>query len=426
MSPHLVREEVAAGLPDAPIVVALGGGADSAVAAWACADHAKVRAVFVDHGLTGSETLGAAAARLADALGLDHTVLGAPVDDGPGLEERARDARWRAIREQCTDDEVVVTGHSKDDLAETVLINLLRGAGSSGLAAMAAPRSDVVRPLLGFRRAELRRHAETLGLPFVDDPANEDPGYLRNRIRGELVPHLEREYQPVVVDSLARAASHLAADDAVLEAKAGAIPIRRDGNALLIPAPLLTTIPRPMAARVVRRALRRLHPPYPGTAADVDSVLAVAAGEQRTATVTSSVTVATEGAQVALWAEPPAVPDAVELESPGSVRFGDRLVSAAPDASAALRPRSAVAVDPAVFAAGIAVRAAGVGERIDIAAGTKLVRDALAEAGIPRRLRPVWPVVANDAKIAAIIACRVAPWARPGGDRAVIVTQEPV
>lgn len=426
MKPEELRKHVTAELPDAPIVVALGGGADSAVVAWACAMHPGTRAVFVDHELSGSEALRATADALAADVGLPLTVLAAPVEDGPNLEGRARTARWSAIRDGLAEGDVVVTGHSRDDLGETVLINLLRGAGSAGLAAMSVPRHDVLRPVLGLTRAELREIAETVGLPFADDPANVEPRHLRNRIRAELIPLLERDYQSGVRSNLARAGAHLAADDAVLEAAAGAVPIREDEGAVLIPVAMLRTAPQPVAARVIRRALRRLNPPYAGSSSDIGTVLSVALGGLASATITGGLMATREGPYVAIWDEQPSVPDPVVLEFPGSVVFGTRPVTAIPASTGELTPRSALLVDPGVFDGGVTVRGAGPGERIDIDGGTKLVRDALAEAGVPRRTRPAWPVLANDAKIAAIVGGRVAPWARPTGTDAVHVTRERV
>jgi tRNA(Ile)-lysidine synthase len=422
MNTEELRGQVIAQLPDAPLVVALGGGADSAVAAWACARHLPVRAVFVDHALEGA--LLASAQKLAERVELPLTVLSAPVGDGANLESRARDARWQSIRANLAPGEVVVTGHSLDDLAETVLINLLRGAGSRGLGAMSVPRNGVVRPLTDTTRADLRGVAESLDLPFVDDPANTDPRHLRNRIRADLIPLLEREYQPGVRATLGRAASHLAGDDAALEAAASQVPVREDAGAQLLPIPLLMTLPRPVAERAVRQTLRRIHPPYAGKASDVDTVLLVAAGGNRTATLGSGVTVSAEAPYVALWAEEQPVPDAVPLGAPGTVRFGDHRLTAFRWGAGDPAPISTVVIDPAIFESGLIVRAASTGERIDIADGTKLVRDALAEAGVPVRRRAAWPVLADDAKIAAIIGGRVAPWARPTTAGAVAVTRE--
>lgn len=425
MSPDELREQVSSELPDRPIVVALGGGADSAVAAWVSEPHHRVRAVFVNHELDGSATLLASAVKLSEVLDLSFSVLSAPVADGSNLESRARDARWLAIRRDLSTDEVVVTGHSRDDLAETVLMNLLRGAGAHGLAAMAAPHPGIVRPLLGIDRADLRAVAETLGLPFTDDPANDRMDLLRNRVRADLVPLLGEHYQPAVRSNLARAALHLSQDDAVLESAAAQIPIGDDEGAVLISVALLVTVPRPVAARAVRTALRRINPPYAGSSDDVHAVLRIAAGDDAKVTLTAALTAAREGAYVAIWHGEPVVPKPVLLEVPGQVRFGERVITLG-DSFVPPMPRSTVLVDPGVFDEAISIRANERGERIDIDGGSKLVRDALAEAGVPLRKRAAWPVVAGDARIAAIVPGRVAPWARPSGGRAIAITTSPL
>ncbi|MEA3502601.1 MAG: tRNA lysidine(34) synthetase TilS, partial [Actinomycetota bacterium] len=260
-------------LPDGPLVVALGGGADSAVVAFVAARRLGTRGVFIQHRLAGSADLERAARALGAAVGIVVTVVDAPVEPGPSLEDRARRARWDAFEQEVGEDETVVTGHTRDDQAETVLMNLLRGSGNAGIAGMRRSRPGVVRPLLEFSRSDLRVVATDLDLPFVDDPANADPAHLRNRVRSDLLPALESDYRPGVRKVLARVGSLAAGDDAVIEDLAADIPLIRDAGAILIPTAALVTVPRPVAARVVRGALRRLLAPYAGTTADVDGVL---------------------------------------------------------------------------------------------------------------------------------------------------------
>ena len=155
----------------------------------------------------------------------ESSFVDAPVDAGPSLESRARDARWNAIASAVAAGEIVVTGHTQDDQAETVMMNLMRGSGSAGVAGMLRSRPGVVRPLLGFSRAAVRSLAEELGLPFVDDPANEDDSYLRNRIRRNLLPDLERTYATGVRATLARAGALAAADDHLIEGLTDDIPV---------------------------------------------------------------------------------------------------------------------------------------------------------------------------------------------------------
>ena len=415
MTPDQLAAEVVDLLPDGPLVVALGGGADSAVAAWAARNRGETRAVFVRHGLGASAGLERAAREIAKHLRIDLAVIEAPVELGPSLESRARDARWRAILSAVTSDETVITGHTQDDQAETVLMNLMRGAGNAGLAGMLRSRPGVSRPLLGYSRSDVRAVAEELSLPFVDDSSNADASFLRNRVRLQLLPDLEANYRAGVRSALARAGALAAADDEQIEILAAAIPVLDDDGAVLIPSAALVTVKRPVAARAVRRALRRLLAPYAGTEADVDTVLAVAAGESEAATVTGSLSVAVEGPFVVI--DPgigtESVPAPRSIPIPGTVAFGPHRVTFEYADRSAVSRRSTLLVDPVVFGATSELRSAAQGDRIDIDAGSKSVRTVLSEAGIAVRHRSTWPVVADGATIAAIVGVRVASWARP-------------
>lgn len=138
---------------------------------------------------------------------------------GWSLEQAARAERLAALRELCreADCSVLALGHQMDDQAETVLLRLLRGAGPRGLGAMAPRRrlSDgeadgepitLIRPLLGCRRAEISGVARALGLAWREDASNRDRRHPRNRIRHELLPLLERDYNPRIVPALAELA----------------------------------------------------------------------------------------------------------------------------------------------------------------------------------------------------------------------------
>jgi tRNA(Ile)-lysidine synthase len=180
------------------------------------------------------------------------------VADGPNLEARARAARYAALP---TD---VLTGHTADDQAETVLVNLLRGAGLDGLAGMGPDR----HPILRLRRTETQALCAALGLTVVDDPSNADPRHRRNRIRHELVPLLDAIAERDVSALLARQADTLRAEAELLDSLAAAIDATD--------AAALAAAPDALARRAVRRWLAD---PYPPDAAAVERVLAVARGE---------------------------------------------------------------------------------------------------------------------------------------------------
>ena len=275
LTPGLQAVLDAAGFAGAQVLVALGGGADSAVLAWAVREMGcPVRAVTVDHGLPASPALIGAAQAVAAHLGIGHRVVPAPA---AGASEAAlRAARYRALEAEARPDEVIATGHTADDQAETVLGNLLRGAGAGGLSGIPERRGRWARPLLAVSREEVRAAADRLGLPYVDDPGNADLTRRRNVLRHEVLPLLAARIGPGVRAAITRAAALMAADDAALEARAAAVPLRRAGGAVRLPAAALATLPPPIAARAARRALRLLLDPYPGHGQDVEAILLAA------------------------------------------------------------------------------------------------------------------------------------------------------
>ena len=169
--------------PGTAVDCAVSGGPDSlALLVLAVEADLTVTAWHVDHGLRpGSNEEGARVAAVAASLGAAAVSVTAVVDDGPNLEERAREARLGALPDG------VLTGHTADDQAETVLLNLLRGSGVHGAAGIGDPGR---RPLLDLRRSETLALCDARGLDPLDDPMNADPRFVRNRIRHEVLPLL--------------------------------------------------------------------------------------------------------------------------------------------------------------------------------------------------------------------------------------------
>ena len=219
-----------------------------------------VTAHHVDHGLrsgsAGEASVVAAAAARFGAHFVAHRVDVAP---GPNLEARARDARRTALPP------AVATGHTADDQAETILLNLLRGAGLDGLAGM---RPGPTKPLLALRRAETTALCAAVGLDPVRDPSNDDPAHRRNRVRHEVLPLLDDVAGRDVVAVLARQAAVLRDEAELLDRLAAAVD-PTDGRAL-------AALPPALARRAVRRLLAADHPPG---ASAVERVLAVARRE---------------------------------------------------------------------------------------------------------------------------------------------------
>jgi tRNA(Ile)-lysidine synthase len=272
--------------PGSRLDCAVSGGADSlSLLVLAVMADCEAVAHHVDHRLReGSETDLGVVHRLARALGVEVVVHSVDVGAGPNLEARARSARLDALPKDAA------TGHTADDQAETVVLNLLRGAATDGLAAM---RPGPRHPILGLRRAETHGLCAELGLVAVSDPTNFDPAHLRNRVRHELMPVLCELAGRDVVPILARQA-RLLADDAALLADLAASLDPSDAKAV-------AGAPAPLARRAVREWLRGDHPPDLAT---VERVLAVAAGRTLAADVGSGRTV--RRSQNRLSLEPPA------------------------------------------------------------------------------------------------------------------------
>jgi tRNA(Ile)-lysidine synthetase-like protein len=404
-----------------PLAVALSGGADSAIAAWACVTTrpvGSVRAIHVDHGWASSADLRQAAVAIADHLDIPVEVVTVQPDDGASPEGAARDARLSALLEAARGDRVV-TGHHADDAVETVIGNLLRGAGLTGLSGIAAERFPFVRPLVRFRRSELRRVAERLQLPFVDDPSNADITLRRNLIRHDILPTLGQHIEGDLAEIVGRSAAHLASSDAFLEDVTPTLTVKLDEDALLVAiAPLLTT-PPVLAQRAVRKVLRAVHPPYPGTSREVEAVLAVAHGARPRSDLSDRLIVEREGPYVAFYRPRELVaPGATELPLPGGLAFGLHTITTSAVPTGVVSHMSYDRCRVSLVEPNLRVRIPERGDTIEIEGGSKTVSDALSEAAIPVRKRLAWPVVEHRGTIVWVAGVRVAAWARkqaPGG-----------
>ncbi|MCB0882997.1 MAG: tRNA lysidine(34) synthetase TilS, partial [Thermoleophilia bacterium] len=214
--------------PGEPVVAMVSGGADSTflMHALAAVHDGAVSVLTCDHGLR-PEAAGECARveAAADALGLACTTVRLGLAPGPGVQERAREARGAAARAhaEAMGATAVATGHTADDQAETVLMRLARGAGSGGASGMAPRRGEMARPLLDLRRAETVALCAALGLEAVDDPTNRDGRFRRARVRHELLPLLDDIAQRDVVEVLVRQADLFASVDGVLRALAAEV-----------------------------------------------------------------------------------------------------------------------------------------------------------------------------------------------------------
>jgi len=195
-------------------VVAYSGGVDSHVLLHLChAAGVPVRAIHIHHGLQAeADHWDRHCAGVCSKLDVAYQCIHVDADPGPGEspEDAARKARYQALEYELASDEVLLTAHHQDDQAETLLLQLMRGAGPAGLASMPVIKTfgagHHARPMLGFSQELLRQYAEEHQLIWVDDPSNADTSFDRNYIRKEVMPRLVENWS-----NANEALSHVAA-----------------------------------------------------------------------------------------------------------------------------------------------------------------------------------------------------------------------
>jgi tRNA(Ile)-lysidine synthase len=273
----------------ASLACAVSGGPDSlALLVLAVTAGCDVTAYHVDHGLRpGSEEEARVVADAAAQLGTAFVSLRVECAPGPNLEARARKARAAVLPIGAA------TGHTADDQAETILLNLLRGAGLDGLAGM---RPGPQHPILAIRRFETEELVESLHLAVVRDPTNDDPRFRRNRVRHELLPLASEIAGRDVVALLCRQASLIADDADFIATLSAAI----DPTSV----PDVAGAPVAVARRTLRAWLRTMTPDgQPPDAATLDRIFQVVSGERVAAEVAGGTRVRRSRGR--LYADPP-------------------------------------------------------------------------------------------------------------------------
>jgi len=411
------------------VAAAVSGGADSvAMAVWlhqaaSRATHQVTLSglIHVNHHLRGAESDRdeSFCRALADRLGVPIDVIDAPIAarTSRSPESAARRARYRAFAAAAKrlGATRVVTAHTADDQAETVLLRLLRGAGSRGISGIRVRRGVYVRPLLACRRREVRAWLESQGESCCEDSTNLDRSIPRNRVRHDLLPVIE-DIAPGGVAALARAAVLAHDDEQVLqtlaEEAAGRIILREDSAGLDLDRNRIGSLPPAIARRVLRSALERLAPRAPWRAGHFDAVRRLAARPEgggilhlpaiRVERVSNMLRVRT-GADRAV------PPFSYTLPLPGEVIVAEAGVGVsaalpsvlAPDVSQGHDTAYSCMVPAAAFP--LTVRNRRPGDRVALSAGTRKVQDLMVDAKIPRSERDRVPlVVASDGRILGV------------------------
>jgi tRNA(Ile)-lysidine synthase len=391
------------------------GGADSAALAAGLVEAlgaARVIAVHLNYGLRPDAGEDERVTReLCERLGIEVVVERPRL--GPGnVQAEARHARYEAAERErgARGMDWLATGHTRTDLAETVIYRLATSPGRRALLGLKPRRGAVVRPLLGLDRDRVRELAGEAELPFRDDPSNVDPRYARNRIRNEVLPVL-RELGPSAERVIAETQAELAEEGELLERLATeALPETAPGTPVGVDA-LAGLDP------VLRRlALRRMAERAAGSAVPLGRERAVEIWrlandpEGGVVELGAGVEAHVEHGHVRFASGPAEEPEEASLTVPGRCRFGRWEVRAELRQAPATPAGADLAVlDADALNASLVVRAWRQGDRMKPLGlgGTKTLQDLFTDRKVPRSLRRTLPVVTSQGRIAWIAGVAV-------------------
>jgi tRNA(Ile)-lysidine synthase len=382
----------------------VSGGPDSVALLRVLVELGGEPAVLhVDHGLRGEESREDAefVRGLCESLGVRCEIWRLGLGWEANLQERAREERYRLAEEVAGEQgaRTVALGHTADDVAETVLMNLARGAGLRGLSGIPPRRGRLARPLIERTRPEILDYLEGIGQPYRTDPTNLTAKYARNKVRLEVLPVLEGLY-PGAARNLARAAALAREDLEVLETLAAEV-LKRRGEEVVLPSKELLMLPPVLRRHAVRRAYSALLPDAPPlSSALVDAVLDLGSRSGGTKTLDlpgGAVASARAGEEVSLYLAEAPTGGEEELEIGETVFAGWRI---SVREVSRLDPVDASRAEVAYLDAskgpyrmrlareGDIIRPLGLG-------GTKKVLRAMMDRKVPKDLRRRTPVVVS-------------------------------
>ena len=344
-------------------------------------------------------------------------------ESGRSIEDAARTARYSFLNGAAVslDAVAIAVGHSLEDQAETFLLRLIRGAGPAGLAGVRPRAGIVIRPLLEISRAELRAYAAEHALTFREDSSNADVGIARNRVRLELLPHLQ-QFSPAIAGTLARQAAVARVDDEFLEGAAiewaRSIVLQED-NGVALDATALAVLHPALASRVARSALQAAAPGRFIGFQHVEDLLDLTRRADGSAVALPGLVATRQGSRIVLG-NAPAAPFAnsfrVPLSIPGEVEAAGWNVSADCPIGEPLQPLVArghavvVAAEPVRHP--LAVRSRRPGDRfkpIGMGGRGRKLQDFLVDRKVARADRDALPLVVDrDDRIIWVVGQSVA------------------
>jgi tRNA(Ile)-lysidine synthase len=390
-------------------LLAVSGGTDSLALLTGAAELApeRIGVASLDHGLRPESAAEVQRVQaLATERGLPFHTMPLRLQPGPGMEARARKARYAALEQIRVSGGYawIATAHTQDDQAETLLMRLTRGIALRGAAGIRAQGGRVVRPLLGVGRADLVGHVAARGLSPARDPTNEDRTLLRARIRSDVLPALVKAAGSASVRHLAAFAARAAEDEALLAEQAGHAleRVRVEGG---LDAVGVRSLPQPLRRRLLVAWLENLA--VPTDAARVARVEAAVLRGGR-AGLPGGRLLRTEGGLVRI-ASPTPMPAGLALRPGTWVCFGRfrlRLEGAA--------VQGRLAFPLGGDAGPLGVRARRRGDRVEAPDGRRrAVQDVLVDGRVPAEERDAWPLLV-DGSDRVLWVVSLWPPTRPG------------
>lgn len=249
-------------------IVAVSGGPDSLclldVLFLLSGKHAyRLHIVHINYRLRGkdSDRDEACVRQRAHIYNLPLTVFHPRKTNTSNLEEKLRDIRYQYFEKMRENKKagLIAIAHHEDDQAETFLLRLLRGSGMKGLSAMRPKNNHVVRPFIEISRADILQYLKERSITYREDKSNADPRFLRNQIRHELIPLLEKNYQPKIKEVLAGTASLLASDYSLLESFPS-LSVKKSLGIIEVSVFALQNLSEPILRRELRNLLGSYYP----------------------------------------------------------------------------------------------------------------------------------------------------------------------
>ncbi|MFH1680594.1 MAG: tRNA lysidine(34) synthetase TilS [Candidatus Eisenbacteria bacterium] len=424
--------------PGERILLALSGGPDSTALAYLFDEirqerGLELRALHVNYGLRGRDSdederfVRGLESGLRMPLAV-RSARGLVLRKGESLQMGARRVRYEALEEEAArvSADRIATGHTRDDRVETLLINLLRGAGARGLGAIPYRRGKLIRPLLDVSRGEIEAYLDRIGASYRVDRSNLETGYDRNRIRLELLPFAEKLMGRPVGEPLARTADILAEIESYLEHEAERWIERHAEDAegeTTVPAGALALLPRALARQAIRSLARRAAGSPEGIPFErVESVLSLSAGlSSGRVPLGEELEARREGD--ALRFGPPrgeAAPFLVPLPVPGDAALPDgsrvrcRALPPEENAGAPSRESGRVTLDAGRVRPPLVVRSRLPGDRFRPfgSPGERKLQDLLVDRKIPRSERSRIPLLADSEGILWVVGIAIADRAK--------------